>query len=177
MLAVAPPAGAGGTRTTHFTDAADPQNALDARAARVTTTRTQTRIVIDFTPNTGRAVDESFGALKVSFSQTRTARAPGVRQVVVANAVGGQVTAEVRDGAGQRVASATARLSARRVVVKLPTAHLRRATRRGVTWFRARLTSFSGKPGAGSVPGEPPVPADAPRTDDIPDVARRLTLR
>jgi len=47
----------GGARTTHFTDAADPQNALDARAARMTTSRTETRIVIDFTSNTANPVD------------------------------------------------------------------------------------------------------------------------
>jgi hypothetical protein len=178
MLAVAASAtdARSGAQTTHFTDAADPRNALDARAAHVTTTRTETRIVIDFTPNTAHPVD-SFGPLKVSFSQAQTTRGPGVLEVVVANAVAGRVTAEVRDGTAQRVASATARLGARRVVVKVPTAHLRRATRHGKTWFRAHLTSFSGEPPTGSVPGEPPAPADAPRTDAIPDVARQLTLR
>ncbi|MEJ7787005.1 MAG: hypothetical protein WKF96_19565 [Solirubrobacteraceae bacterium] len=177
LTVAAPATGAGGAQSTRFTDAADPQNALDARAARVTTTRTETRIVVDFTPNTASAVDRTFGPLKVNFSQAQTAtRGPGVRQVVVSNAVAGRVTAEVRDGTEQRVASATARLGARRVVVKVPTAHLRRATRRGKTWFRADLTSFSGEPGTGSVPGGPPVPADAPRTDNIPDIARRLPL-
>jgi len=178
VLAVAAPAtdASGGARTTHYRDAADPQNALDARAARVTTTRAQTRIVIDFAPNTDRPVDRSFGPLKVSFSRTRSARGPGAR-VVVANVVAGKVSAEVRNGNGQRVASASARLGALRVVVTAPTAPLRPAARRGATWFRARLTSFSGLPGAGSLPGEPPAPADAPRTDDVPDVARQLTLR
>ncbi len=59
VLAVAAPAtdARGGARTTHFTDAADPQNALDARAARMTTSRTETRIVIDFTSNTANPVD------------------------------------------------------------------------------------------------------------------------